>query len=392
MPKHIAIIEPVWTHYRYPVYCELARQCRVDWIFSPAPPSEGFGRITPPPTTSLRYIEARMRRPFGHTLGFWQTGILRYLVRERPDAVMFSANPRSLSFWMTLFAGRILGIPVYAHGHGMRRRSRIPRLYRQMMALLLRLAAGYIAYSPAVRDYFAACRFPVRKVQVANNSIINPCRLAPNQKTGSERVVLFLGRLRRNSRVESLLGAVQRLREEGHSMELHIVGEGEDRQRLQAIYGGLHWVHWYGEVYDPARVREISRACFAGCHPGPAGLSVVHMMSLSLPVLVRDGLPQHGPEVAMVRDWNNGIRYGEGRPVAVIDEALATIAGDATRLRQMQAAAYNSYLDLTAPSLAIQLSRILLKQLDRAEVLQFHQTAIALPPPPADRRMDVAAE
>ncbi len=192
--------------------------------------------------------------------------------------------------------------------------------------------------------------------------------------------------------MEALLGAVQRLREEGHDMELHIVGEGEDRPRLQAIYGELSWVHWHGEVYDPARVREISRGCFAGCHPGPAGLSVVHMMSLSLPVLVRTGLDQHGPEVAMIRDGNNGIRYGAGQPAASIDHALASIARDATRLRRMQAAAHNSYLALTDPSLANQLSRILLKPISRAGALEFHESAIALPPRPADHRMDTAAK
>ncbi len=212
MSARIAIIEPVWTYYRYPVYSELAQYCRVDWIFSPAGRAAGFGSITPPPTPSLRYIELRMRKPFGPAIGFWQAGILRYLIRERPDVVMFSANPRSLSFWMALVAGRILGIPVYAHGHGVSRRTRISWLYRRMMNLLLRLAAGYIAYAPIVRDTFAAHGFPVSKVEVAHNSMINPCPLSPQEKTGCERGVLFLGRLRQDSGVESLLSAVHRLR------------------------------------------------------------------------------------------------------------------------------------------------------------------------------------
>jgi glycosyltransferase involved in cell wall biosynthesis len=391
MSARIAIVDPVWTHYRYPVYSELAQHCRVDWIFSPAQRTAGYGRVTPPPTSSLRYIETPMRNPVGQTIGFWQAGTTRYLIHERPDVVMFSANPRSISFWMALVAGRILGIPVYAHGHGMLRRTRISWLYRQMMNLLLRLAAGYVAYSPLVRDTFAAHGFSVSKVEVAHNSMINPCPLSPSEKTGCERGVLFLGRLRLDSGMEALLGAAQRLREGGCDIELHIVGAGEARRRLQQTCAASNWVHWYGEVYDPARIREISQACFAGCHPGAAGLSVVHMMSLSLPVLVQNRLEHHGPEVAMVRDWNNGVRYGAGQPATGIDEALAAMLRDAPRLRQMQNAAYSSYLDLIDPSLATRLGRILLKQLPGPAFVKFRDAALVQTPPP-DQRSDIAAE
>ncbi|MFZ3265955.1 MAG: glycosyltransferase family 4 protein [Terriglobales bacterium] len=396
MSVRIAIIEPVWTYYRYPVYSELAEHCRVDWIFSPARRAAGFGSITPPPTPSLRYIEMRMRKPFGPTIGFWQAGILRYLIRERPDVVMFSANPRSLSFWMALVAGRILGIPVYAHGHGVGRRTRISWFYRRMMNWLLRLATGYIAYAPMVRDTFAAHGFPVSKVEVAHNSMINPCPLSPQEKTGAERGVLFLGRLRLDSGVESLLSAVHRLRHAGHDIvgrdiEVHVVGEGEARPRLQEEYAGAHWVHWHGEVYEPARIREISQACLAGCHPGPAGLSVVHMMSLSLPVLVQNGLEQHGPEVFLVEDGNNGVRYGAGQPVGRIDEALITILGDAARLRRMQTAAYSTYLDLITPSLAARLGGILLRELAASGRVEFRDAATAHTPPPPGAAMDGAA-
>ena len=391
MSARIAIVDPVWTHYRYPVYSELAQNCRVDWIFSPAQRASGYGSITPPPISSLRYIEMRMRKPLGQTAGFWQSGLIRYLIRERPDVVMFSANPRSISFWMALVAGRLLGIPVYAHGHGIHR-DHISWLYRRMMNLLLRLAAGYIAYSPTVRNAFAARGFSASKVHVALNSMINPCPLSPNGKTGSERGVLFLGRLRQDSRsgMEALLRAAQKLRGDGHDIELHIVGEGETRRPLQEMYAGSDCVHWYGEVYDPARIREISQSCVAGSHPGPAGLSVVHMMSLSLPVLVEDGIESHGPEVALVQDWHNGIRYGAGRPVTRIDEALAAIAQDADRLRRMQAAAYSSYLDLIAPSLATRLRQILLKE-DGPVAHEFPNPAIA-PTSQAGRVMDVATK
>jgi O-antigen/teichoic acid export membrane protein len=355
----VAIVEPVWTHYRYPVYCELARHCHVDWVFSPSKREAGFGTVTPAGTTSLRYIEVPTRQPLGKSAGFWQAGVTGYLVRERPDVVMVSADPRSISFWMALVVGRILRIPVYAHGHGVYRKTQISWLYRKMMNLLLRLSAGYIAYAPIVRDTFAAQGFCMDKVRVAHNSMVNPRPLLPNEKTGSEHGVLFLGRLRPDSGIETLLSSVQRLRQDGYEIELHVIGGGEDLLRLQEAYVGLRCVRWYGQVYDPAKIREISRACFVGCHPGHAGLSVVHMMSLSLPVIVPDGFEKHGPEVALVSDGKNGVRCSAAQLGAHLDKTLRALARDSARVREMQHVAYQTYLELTTPSLATRIGQIL---------------------------------
>ena len=93
----------------------------------------------------------------------------------------------------------------------------------------------------------------------------------------------------------------------------------------------------------------------------------------------------------MVRDWKNGVRYGAGQPATGIDEALAAMLRDAPRLRQMQNAAYSSYLDLIDPSLATRLGRILLKQLPGPAFVKFRDAALVQTPPP-DQRSDIAAE
>ena len=360
-PLRLAIIEPAWTNYRYPVYRELSEHCHVDWIYSPASDGTGYGAITPSGAPSLRYLELPMRKLLGNDLGFWQVGATRYLWCERPDVVMIDSNPRSITFWATLICGRILGIPVYAHGHGVYRKTRISRSYRRMMNLLLRMSAGYIAYSPSVRDAFATHGFPVSKIRVAHNSVINACPLPPDDKTGSEKGVLFLGRLRANSGIEALLTSVRRLRQDGYDIELHVIGGGEDLCRLQEAHAKSHWVHLYGEVYSPAKIREISRACFVGCHPGPAGLSVVHLMSMSLPVMIQDTQGLHGPEASVVDDWINGVRYPVAQTGPNIEDALLKIFENRAKLREMQGSAYQTYINLTTPSLAIQLERILVE-------------------------------
>ncbi len=358
----IAIVEPVWTNYRHPVYRELAEHSAVDWIFSPASPAAGFGPVLSPGSANLRYIELPLRKPLGCRLGFRQRGVVRYLIAEKPDVVVISADPNYLSLWLTLAAGRILGIPIYAHGHGVFKKAQISWTYRRMMNLLLRLSHGYIAYAPVVRDAFAAHGFPTGKVHVVHNSVVNPCPVFPGEKTGAERGVLFLGRLRPGSGIEVLLDAVRRLREQDQlELEVHIVGDGEEAERLREQHTAADWVHWHGAVYDPLRIREISLQCFAGCHPGNAGLSIVQMMSLSLPVLIHDDQRCHGPESAFACHRVNGYFYGFNQTSDALRDALLHLTSDKQELLELQRGAWRGYRGLTSPSMASRLLKILLE-------------------------------
>jgi len=357
----VAIVEPIWTSYRYPVYQELAERCRVDWIFSQGHRESGFGTVVPPHIPSLRYLEVPMRKPFGESLGLWQAGIVRYVLRERPDIIMFSANPRSASFWTTLFLGRLLGIPVYGHGHGVYKKVRISWPYRRMMNLLLRLSAAYIAYAPIVRDTFEAQGFSLAKVQVASNSVMNLCPVHPEEKTGKERGVLFLGRLRPGCGLDVLVNVIRRLRDERLlDLELHVIGSGQNGATLRGEDASRPWIHWHGEIYDDARIREISRECFAGCYPGNAGLSVVHMMSLSLPVVVHGCIALHqGPEPAFVIDGRNGILFDRAQAADGIFKALHDLATNVDLRKRMAKACDHDYASITNPSLAQRLLSIL---------------------------------
>jgi glycosyltransferase involved in cell wall biosynthesis len=206
------------------------------------------------------------------------------MLRERPDAVIVWANPRYASFWAILAAARALGTGGYAHGHGLYKRRRVGLLTRVAFRCLLSLATKYICYAPIVRDRFVELGFPATKLAVAHNSLVNEFVVTPGEKTGAETGILFLGRLRPGSNVRLLIRAVEHLRRHNsRDWLVHVVGDGEERAELEALSADKPWVHAHGEIYSQTHIQEISRQCLLGCHPGSAGLSVVHMMSLSLP-------------------------------------------------------------------------------------------------------------
>jgi len=356
--QRLCIIEPVFTNYRLPVYTELACYCPVDWIFSPAAAGAGHGSRGPSPVPGLRYIEVPAFRP-GRT-GMVQRGIVKHILRERPRAVLISADLRYLSFWTTLLAAKLAGVPVYAHGHGLYRRRRIPFALRCAVKFMLRLVTAYIAYAPMVRESLLRHGFRGDKVAVASNSMVNAAPVPPVNKTGMERGVLFLGRLREDCNLDLLIRVLARLRQKGGiELSLHVIGEGEQEYRLRKDSAASPWIHWYGGVYDHQKISRISARCFVGCYPGSAGLSVVHMMSLSLPVVVHHEARLHGPEVSFVLDGISGVFFDRRDPEESLHRALQFLASDPPTLAGMQQAAFETYQDLVNPPLAARLWSIL---------------------------------
>jgi glycosyltransferase involved in cell wall biosynthesis len=351
--KRLAVIQPHLSNASREMFLELARYCPLDLVVSPEPAGMGF-RVAPIPEGSrVRCFSAPTFMPFGGKFGWIQWGVVNYMVRERPEAIFLNANPRYLSFWIALLWAKLLGIPAYVHGHGFYRRGRIGAPYKLMMMAMLKLVSSYICYAAIVRQAFLDNGFSPQKLAVAPNSLVNPFPVLPREKTGMEPGVLFIGRLRRASGLDLLVTVIERIRrEDGLPLRLHVVGDGEEGGALRARAWDRPWVVLHGQVYDPKKIREISLDCFLGCYPGNAGLSVVHMMSLSLPVVTHNDLNAHGPEPSFIRDGVSGVLYDHADPDESLYQALRSLASDPARVFEMRRNAFADYQSLAHPSLA----------------------------------------
>jgi glycosyltransferase involved in cell wall biosynthesis len=357
----LCVIQPFLPDYRLDVFLDLAKYCSVDLVISPTPSGSGFGDALSPGNSRVRFFTVPTRKPFGGKIGMIQWGVGKYIRRERPDVIMIFANPRYLSFWMTLLWGKLLGIPTYAHGHGLYKKRTIGIFYRMMVTALLRLVTSYICYAPIVRQSFIDHGFSDRKLTVAHNSLINCSPVRPQEKTGEERGILFIGRLRKDSNVQLLMWAMERIRRvDGIPLRLHVIGSGEEVQLLKTHACNRPWVVLHGEIYNQERIREVSLDCFLGCYPGNAGLSVVHMMSFSLPVITHNDITQHsGPEASFIRDGVSGLLYDHEKPEESLYYAIRLLATDPLMLAGMRQSAYDDYQSLVNPSLAARLWSIL---------------------------------
>ena len=330
----------------------LSRHCKLDFIYSPTAPEAGFGEHSLPKNENLRWIPVKMTAPFGRKISLFQKGLVTYMLKNRPDAVIIWANPRCISTWFVLLAGKILRIPIYSRGHGLYKKTKLTFGFKFMYSLIIRLSKKYICYTESVRESLMPLTKNTQKLVVDYNTLYNDYPVKPEEKSGSEKGILFIGRLRALCGVQALINSIVQLNQDpSFAIDLHIIGDGIEGNWVREKAQNYSWIHYHGMIYDDAKIQEISRLCRIGVFPGTAGLSVVHMMSLSLPPLTHNHMHAHGPEPSYIKDDLNGWFFDKSNPQA-LTTAISTIwEKTLADMQSYQKNAFLTYKKLNEPPL-----------------------------------------
>ncbi|MBN3788774.1 glycosyltransferase family 4 protein [Burkholderia sp. Ac-20353] len=350
-------VQPLIARYRLEVVSSLGEIFDVK-IFANTRGIESLGFSRERPACS-EFIETPISRIFGNRVSM-QEKVCGRIIRERPAAVLMFADVTYFSLWLTLLAGRILRVPILIHGQGLYRYQK-PGLARALCyRVATALSAKYICYTEASKRSLEKIGCAPSKLAVASNSLSIAKVIRPEMKTGTESGVLFIGRLRDGSNIESLIEAVEAVRREGDAITLHVVGGGEHLERLKQAYATRSHIIWHGPIFDDEDIAMVSRKCRIGCYPGAAGLSVVHMFGLSLPPLVHDQLSKHmGPEPEYVEHLKTGFLYSQSGGADALSATLKYIWSlSPEELREIASRAFIKYQHLNAPSLGRRLAHI----------------------------------
>lgn len=359
--QNLLIVQPYLTAYRLPIFTELANYVNVQIISSPPQNKEGYGEENIPSNIISRLVpELKL---FNGTL-LYQTGLIRFIHKNRPNIIICPANPRYISLWLVLILAKFYRIPVYSWGHGIYKKTSISILERITYRLMVKLSKKFICYAPIVYNSMLKLPIDEAKLATAENALINSYPISPAEKTGQENGILFIGRLRAGNDLNLLIEVVKKLREENNNyLTLHIIGDGEESSIMTKMCQKYAWITWHGRIYQQQPIQDISRQCLLGCYPGNAGLSVVHMMSLSLPPIVHNNFSAHmGPEPAYIRDSFNGFLFDYNDKPNSLYLTFQKALKNREQLALIQKNAYATYKQLTKPSLAERLIKIIFEQ------------------------------
>lgn len=324
---NVQIVQPLVPEYRVPFFNALARnsQCRIQVFAGETFPGNQSLRSAQNTNSSV-HIEHPSVGFLNHRI-LWQKG-LRLEDRMRTgDVLVVCGNARFLSNYPLIWQAKQRRVATVWWGIGtMPGQHTLNGFVRRR---IMRWTDVILLYSDREREEFLRMGFPPDRLFAINNAIDqepiqdaiklwSPARLRDfqhQQNLTGKQVFLFCGRLSRKARVDLAIEALALLLRENRETVLAIIGEGEEQTRLQELalrLGVAESIRWLGALYDQTVMAPWFLTAKTFVYPGYIGLSIMHAMGYGLPVITHQNMSNQSPEVAALRDGQNGLLFQEG--------------------------------------------------------------------------------
>ncbi len=253
-------------------------------------------------------------------------GLVRYLCRERPQAMLSALNHANIvAIWAKLLARVQTRLVVAEHNTLSRSTQNASSVRVKLLPFLIKTFYPYadavVAVSRGVaEDLVTTTKLPMEKIKVIYNPVITPELFAkaeepldhPWFRPGEPPVVLGVGRLTQQKDFPTLIRAFALVRKE-RPARLMILGEGEERPKLEALVRELRLeedVALPGFVDNP--YKYMKRAAVFVLSSLWEGLPTVliEAMALGTPVVATD-CPSGPAEILENGKWGHLVPVGE---------------------------------------------------------------------------------
>jgi glycosyltransferase involved in cell wall biosynthesis len=325
-PPRVAFVTNIVPPYRKSFYEKLCATPGFEWLVLHGSTGAGDGRpaFRGPlaiPARALRNRELRLG-PF--TLR-WQSGALAAVRAFRPRVLVVLGIPGTLSNWLLCAWSRAAGVRVIAWASGFeaqREGSAAWRLKHLLARRYFSLADRCLVYGSRGAAELERLGVPRSRIRICWNGIeIDPLLAAEpairaeadslRRREGAERarVILYVGGMLGDKRVDLLLRAYGRIRRDTAGCVLWLVGDGPARPALEALARELALpdVRFFG------RIEEGADAFFAAADlcvlPGLGGLALAQALFWGTPCVVGEA---DGTEEDLVPDGATGRRFVPG--------------------------------------------------------------------------------
>ena len=314
--KSIALIQLHIPHYRVPLFAalqaEAARRGYALTVYS--------GEQQPMPFShrklSLRYLS------HDKSGGCWMEGLAEAVAGS--DIIIAPHGLQCLTIpFLWLQRNRLCTSWIWwGHGYNFQASAQgsiAEWITSAIKNFLLTRGDGVITYTHGGAQYWCNRGLPPERVAPFLNTIdVEGLREARRQVTddqlslvrerlalGKKQVLLFSGRLYAEKQVDFLLEAFSKIQQACPETALLILGEGQERARLEQLCGSLHLhdVHFLGEITDPHETSIYFKLAELLVIPGLVGLAIVHGFAFNLPLMTTER-PFHSPEIEYLSSLN----------------------------------------------------------------------------------------
>ena len=323
--SRVDIITNQAPHYRAALWATLLKNREIDACFLYGnSDASGIKTIdfSQSPWLGVRHKLHLLDNRYIKKVLIWQHGVLTHIWRTDANAVVFLGDMNILSTWLSVWLARGRGISVLFWGHGVYGRE--GRLKRWLRTQFLHLADCNLVYGEHARGLLLENGFPPHRVRVVYNSLdharqraIRTSVIQPNFYSSQAwfdeafaPILLFVGRLTSEKRLDSLINAVQMLREVGEVYNLIMVGNGPEILRLKELAAGISGqVHFYGACYLEEELGRLIANADLCVSPGNVGLTAMHALGYGTPVCTHSDLTRQMPEAESIIEGRTGVLF-----------------------------------------------------------------------------------
>jgi glycosyltransferase involved in cell wall biosynthesis len=317
-----------FPYYRLPILKMLARDTDIDYTFIAGLEPDIEIKIideTVASSNSLKWVSVRNLWLFNKKI-LWQRGLLKVCTSGELDSIIFLASPYYLTTWIGIIIARLRKKKVFLWGHFTLRND-----WRDSIKLLFyKLADGLLLYGNWAKDQLVQKGLNPKKLFVIYNSLdyeqqkINREKLIPEYLTKIKQelfsnpelpILLFIGRLVPVKKLDELLYAVKKLHEIEYPVNLLIIGDGGEKQKLERLVVDQkleNYVLFFGECFQEETIAPLISLSDLCVSPGNVGLAALHSLVYGTPVITHNNPIFQGPEFEIISAGINGAFYTYG--------------------------------------------------------------------------------
>lgn len=303
-------------HYRKNIWLLMDKELPCDFYFGDSRP----GKIKPIPYDLFEHFKGEFHNvKIGRF--YWQKGVLSLLRSDYTD-IITPAETFCLSSWFLILFAKMYHKNIYTWTHGAYGNENVFK--RIVIKWKIRHLKGCFLYGEYARDILVKWGVPQSKLHVVYNSLNYDEQLPIRNELvlsdfyqrhfmNENRNLVFIGRLTRVKKLDQVLRAVAKLRDEGLSLNVTFVGDGVEKQKLTADAKELNLenVWFYGACYDEKQIAQLLYNADLCVSPGNVGLTAMHAMSFGCPVISHNNFPMQMPEFEAIEDGKTGVFFKE---------------------------------------------------------------------------------
>lgn len=334
--------------YRRAIYSMIDKNYDCDWYIENEKSSvKAFDEKILKSVKKLRVVNIG---PF-----YWERGLIKLLWKDYDIYFMLGAT-RNLSLYVFCLLKKLI-VPqkrLYFWTHGYYgKESKLELLLWKRP--LFRMPNALFTYGDYAKRLMVKDGFNADKIYPVHNSLDYDTQLQLRKEMKHSNlyschfgngypVLIMIGRLNLRKHLDMLFYAVSLLKTKGENYNIVLIGDGEDRKKLEEIAAekGLKDRTWfYGACYDEKTNADLLYNADVCVVPGDIGLTAIHSLMFGVPAITHNCYMFQGPEFEAIKPGVTGEFYEYGSEVSLAKTISNWFAQNKAKRENVRLACYH---------------------------------------------------